>query len=267
MARTRDAGQEALHQLPHHVGRRAQLQRPDVRLRLPLREHVHQQRQRERVAVRELEHPPLLLLRDSRATQERPRVVRPEVAQGDHAQQVAPPRISPPRRPRTVPARHDDKRARRQRRDELLPQPVLEPHRGLERVQQQHDRLAAAERLPRDASAGSPTAPPELGHERRWRGLDRTQVKAHDAHAGVPGRLGERAQQRGLAHPARTVYPQHAERRFRRIERPQEQLELRRASHEPPPPRTLQAVSHRRRRRRLVRVLPRNRGHRASIAA
>ena len=96
---------------------------------------------------------------------------------------------------------------------------------------------------------GQPDRPPELGHERRWRRLDRAQVEAHDVDAGVRGRLGERAQQRGLAHPARTVYPQHAERRFRRRERPQEQLELRRASHEPPPPRTLQAVGHRRRRR------------------
>ena len=42
MARTRHAGQEALHQPPHHVGSRAQLEWPDSRLRPPLREHVHQ---------------------------------------------------------------------------------------------------------------------------------------------------------------------------------------------------------------------------------
>ena len=253
MARARHAGQEALHQLPHHVGRRAQLQRHHSRVRLPLREHVHQQRQRERVAVRELEHPPLLLLRDTRAAQEGPRVVRPEVAQRDHAQQVAPARIPPPRSARAVPARHHDQRARRQRRDELLAQPVLEPDRSLEGVQQQHRRLAAGKRLRRGRPPGQPERAPKLGHERRWRRLDRTQIEAHDAHAGVRGRLGERAEQRGLANPARAVDPQHAERRFRRRQRRPEQLEL--------------AVAPTNRRRRAPRNRPRERADAYSLTS
>ena len=263
MARTRHPGQKALHQPRHHVGRRAQLQRPHIhiRFRLPLREHVHQQRQCERVAVRELEHPTLLLLRDTRAAQEGPRVVRPEVAQGHHTQQVAPPWIPTPRRPGSVSARYHNQRTCRQWRDEPLPQPVLEPDRSLEGVQQQHRTLVAGKRLLRRRLCRQPERAPKLRHERWWRRLDRAKIERHDAHAGVRGRLRKRAQQRGLANPAGTMDPQHAERRFRRSQRPQEQLELRGASHEPPPPRALQAVSHRQRGRRLVRVLPRDRGH------
>jgi hypothetical protein len=203
MTRTRHPGQEALHQPPHHVGRSAQLQRP--RLLLPLREHLHEQRQGERVAMRDLEHPPLVLLRHARATQEGPRLVRPEVAHGDHAQQVSPPRIPPPRRPGTVPARHHDQRPSRERRDELLPQPVLEPDRGLERVQQQHCRCVAGKRLPRRRLCAEPERPPKLGHERRWRGLDGSQIEAHDPQACILGRLGERAEQHGLANSAGAV--------------------------------------------------------------
>ena len=133
---------------------------PTSAVRLSLREHVHEQRQRERVAVRELEHPPCCSSATPAPRSKLPRVVRPEVAQGDHAQQVAPARIPPPRRPGTVPARHDDQRTRRQRRDELLPQPVLEPDRSLERVQQQHHRLAAGERLARETPRAA--RPPAL---------------------------------------------------------------------------------------------------------
>lgn len=266
MARARHPRHKALHQLRHHVGRPAQLRRQHSRVRLPLREHVHQQRQRERVAMRELEHPPLLLVRDTRAAQEGPRVVRPEVAQRDHTQQVAPARIPPPCSARAVPGRHHDQRTRRQRRHELLAQPVLERDRSLEGVQQQHRRRAAGKRLRRGRPPGRAELAPKLGYERRWRRLNRTQIEAHDAHAGVRGGPGERAEQRGLANPARAVDPQHAERRFRRRQRPPEQLELGLAPHEPPPPRALQAVSHRRQ-RRLVRVLPRDWAHRASSAA
>ena len=189
--------------------------------------------------MRELEHPPLLLLRHTRRTQERPRLVRPEVTQGNHAQQIAPARIPPPRRPGTVPARYHDQRTRRQRREELLPQPVIEPRRRLEGVQQQHRTLAAGERLLRRRHCRQPERAPQLRHERRWRRLNRTQIDAHDTNVDIRRRLGERAQQRSLAHAARTVNPQHTKRRFRRSERPQEQLDLRRASHEPPPPRRL----------------------------
>ena len=169
--------------------------------RLPLREHVDQQRECERVAVRELEHPPQMLLRDPRATQEGPRVVRLEVAQRNHAQQVAPAGISAPRLPGTVPARHDDQRTRRQRWDELLPQPVLEPDRSLEGVQQQDDRLAAGKRLPRRRLSGQPERAPELGHERRWRRLDRAQIEVHDAHAGVRAASPARASSAVLPTP------------------------------------------------------------------
>ena len=259
MARARHPGQEALHQLPHQVGRSAQLQRRHIRLRLPLREHVDQKRQRERVAVRELEHPPVLLLRDTRATQKRPRVVRPEVAQRDHAQQVAPPRIPPPRRPpgRSSPPRRRAHTPAAPGRTAPAANPRARPQ---PRTCPAAARRARGRRTPRAGRlGGQPDRAPELGHERRRRRLDRAQIEAHDADAGVRGRLGERAQQRGLPDPAGTVDPQHAERRFRRRERPAEQLELRRTPDEPPPPRTLQAVGDRRRRRRLVRVWPRDR--------
>jgi hypothetical protein len=219
--------------------------------------------------VRELEHPPLLLLGDTRARQQGTRVVRPQVSQRHHTQQVAPPRIPPPRPLRSVPARDHDQRGPWQRRHELLPQPILERHRPLEGVEQQRDRLATRKHLPRRRLNGPPHRP-KLGHERPRRRLDRTQIKAHDSDPGIRGRLGERAQQRSLANSAGTVEPQHAERRFRRSERPYEQLELRRASHEPPPPRTLQAVSHRRDQRGLVGILRRTRNHRliqASLTA
>jgi hypothetical protein len=202
MARTRHTGQEALHQSPDDVGRRAQLQLPPDSIRRPLREHVQQERQRQRVTVRELKHPALVLFRDTRAAQERARIVRREVAQRDHTQQVAPSRIVAPRLPRTVPARHHDQRGRRQPRDKLLAQPILEPdHHLLERVEQQHHRRAAGKCPVRGQGADAL----ELGHECRWRRLDRTQIEAHDADAGIRGRLGERAQQHGLANPAGTV--------------------------------------------------------------
>ena len=118
-------------------------------------------------------------------------------------------------RPGTVPARHDDQRTRRQRRDELLAQPVLEPDRSLERVQQQHrgSRPASASRADasRAARARAPSSAMNAGGEgsiaRRSRLTTRTPASAA-ASASAP-------QQRGLANPARTVHPQHAERRFR----------------------------------------------------
>jgi hypothetical protein len=201
MTRPRHPGKEALDEPPHHVGRSAQLQRP----RLPLRAYLHEERQRERVAMRDVEHPPLLLLGDARAAQEGPRLVGPEVAQGDHTQQVTPPRIAPPRRPRTVPARHHDQRTRGQGWDELFPQPVLEPHRSLERVQQQDRGFAIGKRFLRNPLCREAERPPKLGHERRWRRLNRSQIKAHDFRADILGRLGERAEQRGLANPAGSV--------------------------------------------------------------
>ena len=97
-----------------------------------------------------------MLLGDPRASQEGPRVVRVEVAQGNDAQQVAPSRVLAPRSPGSVPPRHDDQRTRRQRWDELLAQPVLEAAGSLEGVQQQNGRLAAGKRRPRRGVWGQP---------------------------------------------------------------------------------------------------------------
>ena len=267
MARARHAGQEALHQLPHYVGRRAQLQRPYVRLLLTLREHIHEQRQRERVAVRQLEHPRLLLLSDARAGQQGPRVVRSEVAQRNHTQQVAPARIPPPGGPRTVPARHDDKRTSGQRRDELLTQPVLEPHRSLERVQQQHHRLAAGERLPGDASAGSPTARPSSAMNAGGEGSIARRSRLTTSTPASPAASANAASNAVLPTPPGPCIHNTLNGGSGTHQRPGEQLDLRRTSYEPPPPSTLQAVSHRRRQRPLVRVVPRSRRHRVSFAA
>ena len=71
----------------------------------------------------------------------------PRLREGHHTQQVAAPWIPTPRRRESISARYHNQRTCRQWRDEPLPQPVLEPDRSLEGVQQQHRALVAGKRL------------------------------------------------------------------------------------------------------------------------
>ena len=143
-----------------------------------------------------------------------------EVAQGNHAQQVAPSGILAPRCPGSVPARHDDQRTTPAAPGRIARAASPRGRRQPRRCPAADSRLAAGKRLPRRRLCGQPERAPELGHERRRRRLDRTNIEVHDAHVGLRRRLAERTHQRGLANPARTADPQHAELRFRRSERP-----------------------------------------------
>jgi hypothetical protein len=77
VARAGHVGREARDELCHHIGRVAE---PGGRFR-PLREHVDEQRERERMAVREGEHVAVPALRHAGRRQVRAGVVRREVAQ------------------------------------------------------------------------------------------------------------------------------------------------------------------------------------------
>jgi hypothetical protein len=208
VARARHAGEEALDQRRHHVRHVGQLER---RLGL-LADHVEQQRERQRMAVRELEHPLVEGLRDAPALEQSPRVLATEVAQGHHPQELLPARVAPPRLARTRAAGDHSQRAARQRRDERLPQPALQAERRLDGVQQQHRAIPARERVARGHVGRQPAQASDLGREGRGRGLDPAQVELQRLAPEVRRLVGERAQQGGLADPAGPDDPQHAER-------------------------------------------------------
>ena len=97
MARARGLGHEAGDQALHDVGHRAEVERRAGARGVALGEDVHQQRQRQRVAVGQLDGPVAEVGGHAGAGEHGPRVLRLQVAQGDDAQQVAPAGVPAPR--------------------------------------------------------------------------------------------------------------------------------------------------------------------------
>ena len=111
-----------------------------------LGEDVHQQRQRERVPVGQLDGPVAEVGGHAGAGEHGPRVLGLQVAQGHDAQQVAPAGVPAPRLAGARAAGDDGHRPRRHGRDEVLAQPVLQPQRLLEGVEEQHRPVALGQR-------------------------------------------------------------------------------------------------------------------------
>ena len=197
------------------------------------------------MAVGELDGTVLEVVGHARPGHDGARVVRRQVAQRDHAEQVAPARVAAPPLARARPPRDHGEGARREGRDEVLAQPVLEAEGQLEGVEQQHRPLAACERVGRARAGGPPHGLGELGRDGGRGGVDGPHVEADRVQAGVARRVRHRGQERRLAHAARAVDPEHAE-GVRVLERAAEELELGGPAHEGPPPGAPEAVADRR---------------------
>jgi hypothetical protein len=79
VARTGNAGDEAGYERADDVGHGLQLERR--RIGVSLGEHLDEEREGERMAVRELQHPRVQLTTDAGAAQQLATVLGPEVAQ------------------------------------------------------------------------------------------------------------------------------------------------------------------------------------------
>ena len=142
MAAAGDVGDEPRQQLADDVRRGGELRRRA----LPLGEDVDQQRERERVPVRELEHAVVQVVADARGGEQGARVGRREVAQRQRAQELTPARILAPAAPgRLAPGDHHE-RVLAQAGDEPLADPRIEAGRGLVGVEQQHAASGRGER-------------------------------------------------------------------------------------------------------------------------
>jgi hypothetical protein len=137
----RDADDEARQQLAHDVGGVLGREVRQPR-RVLLGQHIDHQRQGERVAAGEGQHPLVQRLGHAGRTQIRAAGVGPQVAQGDHPQQLAPGGLRAPGQPGRLPAGQHHDRVGRQLGQEALTQPVVQRCRPLVGVQQ-HDGAAA----------------------------------------------------------------------------------------------------------------------------
>ena len=209
-----------------------------------LRQHLGEQPQRERMAVGDADEAVAHLLRDPGAREQLARLLRPQVAHRDDAQELAPAGVAPPRLARRLAAGDHDERRRGQPGHEALAQPVLQRGRGLEGVEQEHDPPARGERAGHRRRAGHAECFREGRLESGRRRLVPAQVEPHGREPRGLGGAAERVEQRRLAHAAGAVDEQHAERRLLGLERPPEQLDLRRAADEPAPAGTAQPVRH-----------------------
>ena len=218
----------------HHVGRVGEPEPQHVVGRAclgrPLRDDVGEQRERERMAVRDVGDVLGEALRQARTREVRADVGEAEVAQRHDAHELAPCGIRRPRRGGRAAAGDHDERVGRQLGQEPLAQPGLERRGLLERVEQQHEATAVADGACR---AG---ARPERGREGGWRRLDAEQVQAQRGDACVRRGVRHRRQQGALADAARAMDEEPRERRRGVRQRRPEELELGLAPDEAPAP-------------------------------
>ena len=155
--------------------------------------------------MRELEHPPLLLLGDARATQEGPRLVRPEVAQGNHTQQVAPPGSRRHAAPgpflpaTTTSARAGSDGTNCSRSQSSSPTAAS----NVSSSNTAGSPPASASRG--SVSAGSPSARPSSAMNAGGEGSIARRSRLTTCTPASSAASAKRAEQRGLADPARTV--------------------------------------------------------------
>ena len=222
-------------------------------------DHIGQQRQSQRVAVGQLDQLVVTVRFHATAVQVPAAVLRAQVAQRHHPQQLAPRRVGAPGRARRLSPGEHRERSGWQRRQQHRADPVVQRRQPLIGVEQDHQTTTA--RRPGDGAVVHRQVerlPQDPQHRRRRRG-EVAPVQADHRRVGVGGDGGEDIEQGRLADAWWSVEVQQHEGRFRRLEREAEQLELRRAAHEPVPPSRRQQVADRAGRAQL--------GHRPTRAA
>ena len=250
----RNAGHEPLQQHPQHVRRLAELEPQHRRYIAALVEHVDEQRQRQRMPMRELEHA-LVQPSSTPATRKNARVSSGERLRSATTRNSSrhPASSSHPRLGASRPAT-TTRLSAAQTGQKALAHPPVQARGRLIGIKQQHPPPARPQHRHGRRAIGHPHRAGDRRQEARRRHLDTAQI---DPPYGHPGRLRASANAASSAvlptppGPYTNSTPHGAAGSLHR--RP-EQLQLARPTDKPTPPRAPQPRPERRRRPHLLRL-------------
>jgi hypothetical protein len=185
----------------HDVGH---LPRPELGVCSDSREHIGDERQRERMSMREAEHRLVLRFRDAPLEQERPTLLRPQIPKRNDASQRAPGDVGSPRRVRRVPARNNHDASIGQLREDCLAQPRVEGRELFVRVDQQHGWRAVRDLVERSLVLNSPRCC-QRAQKTRGRRLDAVAIEEDRVSLCRSSKSRTLAKERRLADAPRPV--------------------------------------------------------------